>query len=185
MKWQEEHKTHIHCKLISQINGKLIYTQLFQIFALKLADEDIEALTGVADKFLGSNDSNFASLINFVTKKWHLLTEEGRTNFARNCSMKRLSVSCHDTTIDLCPNGHLMYGTATACVLALQGIIYALSEFLYYRSFKFAKVMVGTIMNVKGVSKPSTKESFSITWLLLPIYIVLMIPFIVVATIYQ
>ena len=51
---------------------------LFQIFSLKLADEDIEALSGVADKFLGADDSNFAQLINFVTKKWQLLTEEGR-----------------------------------------------------------------------------------------------------------
>ena len=158
---------------------------LFQIFSLKLADEDIEALSGVADKFLGSDDSNFAQLINFVTKKWQLLTEEGRSNFARNCSMKKLSVSCHDTTIDLCPNGHLMYGTATACVLALPGIIFALSEFLYYRSFKFAGVIFGTVMNVNGVSKPPTKSSFSLSWLLLPFYIVVMIPFIVVATIYQ
>ena len=155
----------------------------FQIFSLKLSDEDIEALRGVADKFLGSEDSNFGSLINFVTKKWQLLTEEGRSNFARNCSMQRLSVSCHDTTIDLCPNGHLMYGTATACVLALPGIIYALSEFLYYRSFKFADVIAGTVMN--GASKPPTKASFSITWLLLPFYIVMMIPFIFIATIYQ
>ena len=97
--------------------------------------------------------------------------------------MQRLSVSCHDTTIDLCPNGHLMYGTATACVLALPGIIYALSEFLYYRSFKFADVIAGTVMN--GASKPPTKASFSITWLLLPFYIVMMIPFIFIATIYQ
>ena len=120
-----------------------------------------------------------------MTKKWQLLTEEGRSNFARNCSMKKLSVSCHDTTIDLCPNGHLMYGTATACVLALPGIIFAVSEFLYYRSFKFAGVIFGTVMNVNGVSKPPTKNSFSLSWLLLPFYIVVMIPFIVVATIYQ
>ena len=158
---------------------------LFQIFSLKLADEDIEALSGVADKFLGADDSNFAQLINFVTKKWQLLTEEGRSNFARNCSMKKLSVSCHDTTIDLCPNGHLMYGTATACVLALPGIIFAVSEFLYYRSFKFAGVMLGTVMSVNGVSKPPTKSLFSLSWLLLPFYIVVMIPFIVLATIYQ
>ena len=105
---------------------------------MKLADEDIEALKGVADKFLGSDDSNMASLINFVTTKWRLLTEEGRSSFARNCSMKQLSVSCRDTTIDLCPNGHLMYGTATACVLALPGIIYAISEVLHYRYFRFA-----------------------------------------------
>ena len=145
---------------------------------MKLSDEDIEALKGVADKFLGSDDSNISSLINFVTTKWKLLTEEGRSNFARNCSMNQLSVSCRDTSIDLCPNGHLLYGTATACVLALPGIIYALSEFLHYRCFRFAEVF-GNSSDRKG------SISFLFSILLLPFYIVLMIPFIVVATLYQ
>ena len=153
---------------------------------MKLADEDIEALKGVADKFLGSDDSNISSLINFVTTKWKLLTEEGRTNFARNCSMNQLSVSCRDTSIDLCPNGHLLYGTATACVLALPGIIYAISEFLHYRYFRFAEVF-GNSRSAHDHSKPSNKSSVSFIFsiLLLPFYIVLMIPFIVVATLYQ
>ena len=152
-----------------------------------MSDEDIEALKGVADKFLGSDDSNISSLINFVTTKWKLLTEEGRSNFARNCSMNQLSVSCRDTSIDLCPNGHLLYGTATACVLALPGIIYAISEFLHYRYFRFAEVFRNSEIAHDHSKPPSRKGSVSIllSILLLPIYIAFMIPFIVVATVYQ
>ena len=151
-----------------------------QIFSLQLADEDIQALEGVADKFLGSNDSNMASLMNFITTKWNLLTEEGRSNFAGNCSMKHLSVACRDTSIDLCPNGHLLYGTATACVLALPGIIYAISEFLHYRHFRFADMF-----SLSANSKSSTRTSQVSSLFLLPIYIIIMIPLIVVATVYQ
>ena len=149
---------------------------------MQLADEDIDALKGVADKFLGAKDSNMASLVNFVTTKWNLLTQEGRSSFAHSCSMKTLSVTCRDTSINLCPNGHLLYGTATACVLALPGIIYAISEFLHYRYFRFADVF-GASRNSKTNSPGGL--SFSFNCLLLPVYIVIMIPLIVVATIYQ
>ena len=152
---------------------------------MRLADEDIEALKGVADKFLGSEDSNISSLVNFVTTKWKLLTEEGRSSFARSCSMKKLSVVCRDTSIDLCPNGHLLYGTATACVLALPGIIFAISEFLHYRYFRFAEVFqLSTTSNGDAHPKGSSL-SFSFSCFLLPFYIVIMIPFIAVATVYQ
>ena len=153
---------------------------VFQIFSLQLSDEHIEALKEVADKFLGSNDSNMKILKNFITTKWKLLTEQGRSNFTSHCSMKQLSVACRDTSIDLCPNGHLLYGTATACVLALPGIIYAISEFLHYRYFRFAE-MFGFSKITNGLSRAHPGTSFCF----LPIYVVLMIPLIVFATVYQ
>ena len=164
------------------MEGHLNSVFFLQIFSLRLADEELAVLKSVANKFLGSSDDDMASLMNFVTKKWNLLTEEGRSNFANNCSMKKLHIACRDTSINLCPNGHLLYGTATACILALPGIIYAISEFLYYRNFRFA----GIFDRYKSTkASPNPKHHSSLSFLLLPIYILFMIPFIVIATIYQ
>ena len=177
------HSRPLHYHVALQNSYLILF--IFQIFSLRLADEDIEALKGVADKFLGSEDSNISSLVNFVTTKWKLLTEEGRSSFAHSCSMKKLSVVCRDTSIDLCPNGHLLYGTATACVLALPGIIFAISEFLHYRYFRFAEVFqLSTTANGDAHPKGSSL-SFSFSCFLLPFYIVIMIPFIAIATVYQ
>ena len=149
-----------------------------QIFSLQLADEELSVLKSVANKFLGSSDDDMASLMNFVTKKWKLLTEQGRSNFADNCHMSKLRVACRDASIDLCPNGHLLYGTATAFILALPGIIYAISEFLHYRNFCFARVF--------GKYNSIDRQHHSPLWfLLLPFYMICMIPLVLIATVYQ
>ena len=36
---------------------------------------------------------------------------------------------CIDSSVDLCPNGHLAYGLATLAVVALPGAVFAISAF--------------------------------------------------------
>ena len=109
-----------------------------KVFDLKLQPEEMKLLQGVAGKFLGNGEVK--PLMEFALKKWNILEPQGRSALAGNCSMELLSVKCVDNTIDLCPNGHVTYGLATACILLLPGVIYGVSEFLHLKSFSLGNV---------------------------------------------
>ena len=118
------------------IIGRLLslpFSLLSKVFTLNIAPEELEVLESVADKFLSSPDMK--SLITFATSKWDLLSAQGRSNFANNCSMPRLDVNCVDKTLDLCPNGHQAYGLATICVVILPGLLFAISAFVRHKAF--------------------------------------------------
>ena len=95
---------------------------------------------------------------------------------ASNCTHSRLVVHCEDRTVDLCPGGHLVYGLATLALLALPGMLLAVSAFVHFRCFRFG--MLGGRMYGQGWGKAARL-------VLLPLYVVAMVPLVVVITVVQ
>ena len=115
-----------------------------------------------------------------LVKELGLLDESSRpaviAELSSKCAHDRLKVSCQDSSVDLCPNGHLMYALLTFLPFFQPGIMLAVSEFKFYKAFRFGALfgkMFG--QNLNRVFK----------YMLLPLYILLMIPLKVVITITQ
>ena len=70
-----------------------------------------------------------------------LLSPEGREerihSLLSKCHKDQLHVHCEDDSLDLCPQGHLLYGLVTLGAMAFPGILLALSEFKHFKAFRF------------------------------------------------
>ena len=119
---------------------------------------------------------NIRSLIDLATSDLDLLSPQGRVAFVSQCQHKSLKVDCIDRSVDICPQGHLLYGISTIACVALPGILFAMSDFIYYKGFSFGRLFGGPYFR----SWP-----LLIKLILLPAYVVFMIPFIIVITVVQ
>ncbi len=90
------------------------------------------------------------------------------------CSHDRLDVKCEDTREDLCPYGYLVYGGLTFAIMAAPGFLFAFSEFMHFKAFRFGALtgrMYG--QNANRLLK----------FMLLPVYMAVMAPLTIVITI--
>ena len=78
--------------------------------------------------------------------------------------------------MDLCAHGHHLYGFSTIACVALPGLLFGLSDFINFKGFSFGRMLGNPMLR----SWP-----FIIGVLVLPIYMVLMVPLVVLLTIYK
>lgn len=147
---------------------------LMKIFEVRLSEEELKTLQTAAERVLSSEETK--SLLGLATNDLDLLTAQGRSAFASECTHESLQVECIDTSVDLCPYGHLLYGLATVAAMALPGLLFGLSEFAHHRAFRFG----GLFGRMLGQEWP-----LIIKLLILPLYVAIMIPLVVIATIFQ
>ena len=111
-----------------------------------------------------------------ATNDLDLLSSRGRQTFVSECNHDSLTVECVDKSVDLCSHGHYLYGFCTIACAALPGILFALSDFSNYKGFTFGRLLCNPAMR---------KWPLLIKLLVLPIYILMMIPSVVFVTIFR
>eukprot|EP00092_Neocalanus_flemingeri_P003197 GFUD01003416.1.p1 GENE.GFUD01003416.1~~GFUD01003416.1.p1 ORF type:complete len:1055 (+),score=218.84 GFUD01003416.1:46-3210(+) len=131
----------------------------FDTFKLLMEDEDFELLSALAST---------------------LLETEAQEKLIQGCTSQQLDISCRDQINDVCPMGHIFLGLASLAPLLIPGLLYSLTTFLHYQ---------GDIMQC-GVGKPfnipSSKLDRLSAWLiLLPLYLLFMIPWTLVLIVYR
>ena len=105
-----------------------------------------------------------------------LLSPKGRQAFVSDCKHEALRVDCFDETVDLCADGHHLYGLSTMLCVALPGILFGLSDFINYRGFSFGQLL----------GNPFLRDwPMGLKLLLVPFYLVLMVPLVMLLTIYK
>ena len=145
---------------------------LTKIFKLDFKTEELSALKTAFEKFMGDEDT--MSLIGVATNDLKLLSSNGRQAFVSECKHESLLVECIDQSVDLCSQGHYLYGLCTLACVGLPGILFALSDFFNYQGFTFGKLLQSPIMR---------KWPVIIKILVLPIYMIFMIPLLIVMTV--
>merc|ERR1711892_1174305 len=131
----------------------------FDTFKILMEDDDFEQLSGLASS---------------------MLEPETQEKLIQGCTSQQLDISCRDEINDVCPMGHLFLGLASLAPLLIPGLLYSLTTFLHYQ---------GDIMQC-GVGKPfnipSSKLDRLSAWLiLLPLYLLFMIPWTLVLIVYR
>merc|ERR1712106_329254 len=131
----------------------------FDTFKILMEDDDFEQLSGLASS---------------------MLEPETQEKLIHGCTSQKLDISCRDEINDVCPMGHLFLGLASLAPLLIPGLLYSLTTFLHYQ---------GDIMQC-GVGKPfnipSSKLDRLSAWLiLLPLYLLFMIPWTLVLIVYR
>merc|ERR1719150_3642204 len=93
---------------------------------------------------------------------------------------RQLIGGCTDQEHDVCPTGHLFLGLASLAPLLLPGLMYSLATFLHYQ---------GDIMQCglgKPFNIPSSKLDRISAWIiLLPLYMLFMIPWTLILIVYR
>ena len=79
-------------------------------------------------------------------------------------------------SIDLCANGHYLYGFITITCVALPGILFGVSDFLNFKGFSFGRVIENPFLR---------RWPMIIKLLVLPIYMILMVPLVIFITSYK
>ena len=79
-------------------------------------------------------------------------------------------------SIDLCANGHYLYGFITITCVALPGILFGVSDFLNFKGFSFGRMSGNPFLR---------RWPMIIKLLVLPIYMILMVPFVIFITSYK
>merc|ERR1719188_106915 len=110
-----------------------------------------------------------------VAKELELMSELGRARVMDQCAHEHLTLSCVDTSEDLCPYGHIHYGLLTLVILAAPGAIFGYSEFMHFKAFRFG----GLTPRMYGQS-----ANRLLKYLLLPLYMVAMAPLSILVTIW-
>lgn len=160
-----------------QIFGKILTLPghvLQKTFQLNLNSQELKALKAAANKFMGNEDTK--QLVALATNDLNLLSPSGRSAFVSDCKHDILKVECVDRSIDLCSQGHYLYGLCTIACVALPGVLFALSDFYNFKGFTFGKLLCNPAMR---------KWPFLIKFLVLPIYMIVMIPGVIFATIFR
>jgi len=161
-----------------------VMTKLFRVpldvllGALPKLKLDGEARFGMEALQLLMEDDNVKQLMG-AASKLQLLKPEVQQQFISSCTQQQFKIQCKDTQ-DRCPSGHIVLGLACLLPLIFPGLIYAISTILHYR---------GTLLQC-GIGKPfnlpKTKIDLSSAWvLLLPIYLVFMIPWTLILIVYR
>jgi len=147
---------------------------LQNIFQLNLSQKELKALKTAAQKFISNEDT--LSLLDVATNDLDLLSSSGRQTFVSECTHESLIVECIDTSVDLCSQGHYLYGLCTIACAALPGILFALSDFYNYKGFTFGRLLCNPSMR---------KWPLLIKLLVLPFYILMMIPSVIFVTLFS
>ena len=138
-------------------------------------------------------DEDFAFLASQVPA---LLDTGVQKQLVEDCTSQGITIDCRDTENvrlreslvdisspefqDVCPTGHLFLGVASLAPLLLPGLLYALTTFLHYQ---------GDIMQC-GLGKPfniptSKLDRISAWIILLPLYMLFMIPWTLCLIVYR
>ncbi|TRY78633.1 hypothetical protein TCAL_14430 [Tigriopus californicus] len=155
---------------------KLPFDLVTKVMSVKFSEDEMVTMQVLGQSF----ENPKAKRLFKVVQALNLLNEntrlEAMNNLTRQCVHDRLKVKCEDKTKDLCPNGHLYYAILTLISLAVPGALFAITEFCHFKSFRFGSLF-GSLYGVD--MSPALK------WLLLPFYIVIMIPLKFLITIVQ
>ena len=116
--------------------------------------------------------------INMFIKGSGLGSESNWTNNIHGlfdkCWKNNITFECNNKNIDDCPSGNLQYGILTLLAIFFPGVLFAISEFSYYKYFRFG-----------GYAE---KKQLGIHWplivklIMMPIYASLMAPFLIILT---
>ena len=106
----------------------------------------------------------------------NLLSPTGREAFVADCNHETLNVECIDDSIDLCANGHHLYGFSTITCVALPGILFGLSDFLNFKGFSFGRMLGNPFLR---------RWPMIFKVLVLPVYMILMVPLVIFITSYK
>lgn len=145
---------------------------LKKIFQVNLSPIELEALKKAADRFIADEDTLL--LVGLAIKDLDLLSPSGRKAFVSGCKHETLKVECVDDSVDLCSQGHFLYGLCTIGCVALPGILFGLSDFFNFKGFSFGSFTDGPVLK----SWPML-----VKLVVLPLYMVFMVPFVIVLTI--
>ena len=111
-----------------------------------------------------------------ATNDLNLLSPTGREAFVADCNHETLNVECIDDSIDLCANGHHLYGFSTITCVALPGILFGLSDFLNFKGFSLGRMLGNPFLR---------RWPMIFKVLVLPLYMILMVPLVIFITSYK
>ena len=76
----------------------------------------------------------------------------------------------------MCANGHHLYGFSTIACVALPGILFGLSDFLNFKGFSLGRMLGNPFLR---------RWPMILKVLVLPIYLILMVPLVIFITSYK
>ena len=123
---------------------------VLKLMALDLSQRELEQLKDVAQSSTSPRAKAFFNLVMDLDLVKDSTRQARLQQIMSRCNLDRLAIACRDNEVDLCPNGHLNYGLIKILLLALPGVLYALSEVWHMRSFGFG----GVVKEAKGVDLP-------------------------------
>jgi hypothetical protein len=157
---------------VMQAAFKLPLTLTGKITSIEIGPGDFEMMMSLK----GLMDDERIQAVLAVAKELNLMSSNGRSAVLSQCAHDVLDIKCEDDTVDLCPNGHLLYGLITLMTIFSPGLAFGFSEFMHFKAFRFGSLfgkMYGQDWN--RLAK----------WAMLPVYLIIMQPLTIVITIFS